>query len=130
MATFRKRESGGWQTQIRRKGYPAQSKSFRTKASAEAWVRSIEVDMDQGMFQSRIEAESTTLGDLLDRYLSECTPKKRGAGPEACRIRALIRHPLAKRYVASVCSTEIAQYRDERLKKVSSGSVHRASTTR
>lgn len=125
MASFRKRGSGGWQAQIRRKGYPAQNKSFRTKALAEAWVRSIETDMDQGVFQSRKEAESTTLSELLERYLSERTPKKRGAEPEACRIRALMRHPLAKRYVASIRCTDIAQYRDERLRKVSSGSVRR-----
>ncbi len=128
MATYRKRKSGRWQAQVRRKGYPAQNKSFRTKALAEAWVRSIEVDMDQGMFESRKEAESTTLGELLERYLRERTPKKKGAEPEACRIGALKRHPLAKRYVASVRSTDIAQYRDERLKKVSSGSVRRELT--
>ena len=128
MATYRKRKSGRWQAQVRRKGYPAQNKSFRTKALAEAWVRSIEVDMDQGMFQSRKEAESTTLGELLERYLCERTIKKKGAEPEACRIGALKRHPLAKRYVASVRSTDIAQYRDERLKKVSSGSVRRELT--
>ncbi len=67
MATYRKRKSGRWQAQVRRKGYPAQNKSFRTKALAEAWVRSIEVDMDQGMFQSRKEAESTTLA--IEAYL-------------------------------------------------------------
>jgi len=53
--------------------------------------------MDQGMFQSRKEAESTTLGELLERHLCERTIKKKGAEPEACRIRALIRHPLANR---------------------------------
>ena len=128
MASYRKRKSGRWQAQVRKKGYPTQTKSFRTKALAEAWVRSIEVDMDQGTFQSRREAESTTLQELLHRYLRERTPKKRGAEPEACRIRALMRHPLARRYVASVRSTDIAQYRDERLSRVSPGSVRRELT--
>jgi hypothetical protein len=34
--------------------------------------------MDQGMFESRKKAESTTLGELLERYLRERTPKKKG----------------------------------------------------
>ena len=40
--------------------------------------------MDQGMFGSRKEAESTTLGELLEHYLCERTIKKKGAEPEAC----------------------------------------------
>ena len=73
MASYRKRGSNQWQAQVRKKGYPLQSKTFRTKAAAEAWVRSIECEMDQGVFVSRNEAETTTLGELLDRYLIEFT---------------------------------------------------------
>jgi hypothetical protein len=125
MASFRKRGSGGWQAQVRRKGYPAQSKSFRTRAAAVRWVRSIDFEMDQGLFVSRSEAESTTVAELLDRYLREYTPQKKGAGPESCRIRALIRHPLAERFIATIHSLDIARYRDERLQKVTPGSVRR-----
>ena len=128
MATYRKRCSGHWQAQIRRKGYAAQNKSFRTRALAEAWVRSIEYEMDQGAFVSRKEAETTTLGELLERYIEEQTPKKKGAGPEACRIHALLRHPLADRYVAAIRGMDIAQYRDERTEKVTDGSVRRELT--
>ena len=84
MASFRKRGSGGWQAQVRRKGYPPQSKSFPTRVAADQWVRSIEYEMDQGLFVSRNEADTTTVGELLNRYLSEYTPHKRGSGPEAC----------------------------------------------
>ncbi len=86
MASFRKRGSGQWQAQVRKKGYPTQTKSFRTRAAATQWVRSIEYEMDQGLFVSRNEAETTTVGELLDRYLIEYTADKKGAGPEACRI--------------------------------------------
>jgi len=128
MASFRKRGSGGWQAQVRRKGYPAQSKSFPTRAAAVRWVRSIEFEMDQGTFVSRNEAETTTVAELLTRYLSERTALKRGAGPESYRIRALLRHPLALRYVGAVRGVDIAKFRDERLAKVSNGSVRRELT--
>ncbi len=125
MATYRKRKSGRWQTQVRRKGYPAQSKSFPTRAAAVKWVRSIEYEMDQGFFISRNEAEATTLGELLDRYLIEYTADKKGVVSETCRIRKLLRHPLSKRFVASIRGIDMARYRDERLKEVSGPSVRR-----
>ena len=127
-AETRKRGSGGWQAQVRRKGYPPQSKSFSTKAAAAQWVRSIEVEMDQRVFVSRHAADTTTVAELLERYLRERTVRKKGAGPESCRIRALLRHPLAKRYVGTVRSGDIARYRDERLLDVTDGSVRRELT--
>ncbi len=90
MASFRKRDSGLWQAQVRKKGYPTQTKSFKTRAAATQWVRSIEYEMDQGFFMSRNEAESTTIAELLNRYLQEYITQKRGAGPETCRIRAIL----------------------------------------
>ena len=128
MASFRKRGSGRWQAQVRKKGYPTQTKSFSTRAAAAQWVRSIEYEMDHGLFVSRNEANTTTIAELLDRYLQEYTSQKRGAGPEACRIRALLRHPLAKRFIGTVHGVDIAGYRDERLTKVTPGSLRRELT--
>lgn len=125
MATFRKRGPHQWQAQVRKKGYPLQTKTFETKAAAETWARATEYEMDQGLFVSRAEAESTTLGELLQRYLEEVTPLKKGASPEAARIRALLRHKLANRYVAGIRGVDIARYRDKRLKKVSPGTAKR-----
>ncbi len=94
MATFRKRGPWQWQAQARKKGQPLQTKTFETRALAEQWARAIEVEMDKGVFVSRAEAESTTLTELLERYLVEITPLKKGAEPETNRLRALMRHPL------------------------------------
>ena len=110
---------------IRRRGYPAESRTFETKAAAERYARGIESEMDNGTFVSRAEAESTTLAELLERYLAEVTTCKKGAEPETYRIRALLRHPLASRIVATIRSADIAAYRDERLADVTPGSVKR-----
>ena len=125
MATFRKRGPYQWQAQVRRQGHPPQTKTFETKAAAEAWARATECEIDQGVFVSRAEAESTTLGELLNRYLTEITPSKKGAEPESARIRSLLRHPLADRYLASIRGVDMARYRDERLKKVVPATVKR-----
>lgn len=125
MATLRKRGPFQWQAQVRKKGHPLQTRTFETRAAAQTWARAIEYEIDQGLFVSRAEAESTTLGELLRRYLAEVTPSKKGADPEAARIRALLRHPLAQRIVAGIRGVDIARYRDERLRKVCPGTAKR-----
>ena len=125
MASFRKRGPYQWQAQVRKKGQPLQTKTFETRALAEQWARAIEVEMDRGVFVSRAEAESTTLKELLERYLVEVTPLKKGAVPETNRLRALMRLPLARHYVAGIRGVDIARYRDVRLQTVSSGTVKR-----
>ena len=62
MATFRKRGEYQWEAQIRKKGFPPQSKTFNTKAQAEAWVSVIESEMVRGVFISRAAAERKNLG--------------------------------------------------------------------
>jgi hypothetical protein len=108
MATFRKRDPYQWQTQVREKGYSPQSKTFDTRAAAEQWAREVEHEMDRGIFVSRVEAESTTLRELLERYLEEVTPLKKGAASESTRIGAFLKHPLAQRIVAGIRSFDIA----------------------
>ncbi|VAW74281.1 hypothetical protein MNBD_GAMMA15-1810, partial [hydrothermal vent metagenome] len=125
MATFRKRGPWQWQAQVRKKGQPLQTKTFETRAHAEQWARAIEVEMDKGVFISRAEAESTTLKELLERYLVEVTPLKKGAAAETNRLRVFMKHPLAGRFVAGIRGVDIARARDERLQKVSSSTVKR-----
>ncbi|WP_233093220.1 MULTISPECIES: site-specific integrase [Pseudomonas] len=116
MATIRNRGEYQWEAQIRRKGYPAQRKTFETKSDAQAWARMIESEIDRGIFVSRVEAERTAFHQLIDRYISEIAPKHKGAYSEIKRLEALKRHPLATRIVATLTSSDFARYRDERLK--------------
>jgi len=89
MATIRNRGEYQWEAQIRRKGYPAQRKTFETKADAQAWARMIESEIDRGIFVSRVEAERTAFHQLIDRYISEIAPKHKGAYSEIKRLEAL-----------------------------------------
>ncbi|MDK2848823.1 MAG: hypothetical protein PWP34_2176 [Desulfuromonadales bacterium] len=115
MASINKRGPYQWQVKIRRKGYPLQSKTFETEEDAKKWARLIESEMDRGVFISQAEAEKTTLQEALERYKKEITPGKKGAKQEISRINVLSASPLAPRYLASIRSTDIAKYRDDRL---------------
>ena len=125
MADIRKRGPYQWQVRIRKKGFPTQTKTFDTKAEAEAWSRSVENEMDRGIFVSRKESERTPLFEALDRYMKEITGKKKGAYQESRRIENLKVHHLAKRFLSSIQGKDIAEYRDERLKSVSAATLRR-----
>lgn len=118
MASIIKRGPHQYQAQIRRGGYPTQTKTFETRADAEAWAASVELDMRRGRFLDRTEAEKTSLSEVLERYLAEVTPLKRGARQEQYRIRQLMRTPLALRKIADLRGVDFSRYRDERLRKV------------
>ncbi|MFM8575700.1 MAG: tyrosine-type recombinase/integrase [Limnohabitans sp.] len=124
MASFRHR-GGKWQARVLRNGYPDQTKTFETKADAEKWARALESEIDKGQFVNVNEAQRTTLGDLIARYLTEVTPSMKGASEDTIRLKAIMRRPIARWSMANLSAARIAAYRDERLKEVSAGTVIR-----
>lgn len=112
MAAINKRGPHQWRAQIRKTGFPPQSKTFTTKAEAEAWVQMTESEMTRGVWVSRGEAESTSLDEALKRYELEITPGKKTANGEKSFIRILRATSLARRSLASIRSTDVAQLRD------------------
>ena len=97
-----------WQAHVRRRGYPAQVRTFDTKAEAEEWAHSIESEIRRGVFVSRVEAEQTTLREALDRYQSIVTRRKRGANQERYVVAAWQASRLASRSLASIRGKDIA----------------------
>ena len=123
MATIRSREDRdgitiGWQAQIKRKGFPLQVKTFRTKAEAKEWATVTESEMMRGVFVQRTESEQTTVHDLLSRYADEVLPNLKGGHKELSRIKAL-QAGLGKYSLAAINSSIIAKYRDKRLSTIS-----------
>lgn len=124
MASYRQR-SGKWQARVLRDGYPDQTKTFATKADAEKWARALESEIDKGQFVSVSEAQRTTLGNVIERYLAEVTPSMKGASEDTIRLKAIMRKPIARWSMANLSAARIATFRDERLREVSAGTVIR-----
>lgn len=118
MASIINRGPFQYQAIIRRKGYPSVTKTFESKRDAEDWSKVTEAEMVRGVFVSRTEAERTTLGELLERYLADVTPTKKGWREEKSRIQRFMKHPLALRMLAALRAVDFTKYRDERLKEV------------
>ncbi|MCV9916673.1 site-specific integrase [Burkholderia pseudomallei] len=112
MATITKRGPYQWRAQVRRHGYPAQSKTFNTKVEAEAWANMIESEMARGIWVSRGEAETTTLYEALTRYEKEISTLKKGSVQEISLLKACKATDLARRPLASVRSIDLAKIRD------------------
>lgn len=123
MASITVRGPHQYQAQVRRKGYPTQTRTFESKTEAKAWAAVLESEMARGVFIDRSEAERTTLGDALQRYAQEVTPHKKSAANELSLIRRWQKHPLALRSLASLYGVDFAGYRDARRKVVSDNTV-------
>lgn len=124
MANIRKLGQN-WQARVRRRGFPDETKSFPTKAEAERWARSIEGEMDRGEFVSRAEAEQTTFGEVIQRYMETITPTKRGHVEESIRLKATLRHRIARLSMANLTPQAIADFRDDRLSTCKANTVIR-----
>lgn len=113
MASFSKRGLY-WRAQIRAKGQDTISRTFDTKAQAQAWARSVENEMDRGVFVDRRESEQTTLAEAIERYKREIIPLKAHPKQECQRVDRWLQNPLAKRYLATLRGFDFAKYRDSR----------------
>jgi len=120
MATIRKYR-GKFNVQIRRKGYPFISRTFANLTTAKRWATATEADMERNLYVAPAEG---TLGELLDRYKKEISPLHKSHEIEAYRLKTLKKH-LGSQRLATLTSTVIAKYRDERLKTVSAASLKR-----
>jgi len=80
MASIRKRKyTNGirWEARVRRPPYPTLSKTFSLKADAEAWASDIERKIERGDV-SPTNKSNQTVAEIIERYLAEVTPLKRG----------------------------------------------------
>ena len=123
MASVDQLPSGLWHVRVRRKGYPAQRKSFTRKEDAEAWARKVEGDLDRGQWTDRASGETITLHVLLDDYAREVAPLKRGAEVEIIRLRSLQRDPISSYNMLAISPAVVARWRDARLAGGAAGST-------
>lgn len=126
MATITKR-GNGWAVQIRRKGFPQQTRTLPTKSDALAWAREQEGRIDRALAPINLKLlKGTTLRDVLERYLTEVTPTKDSAYTEEVRLKKLLREQaFCNLALADLSPKAFSEYRNARLAVVKPGTVHR-----
>jgi integrase len=105
-----------FQAVVRVKGHETVCHTFDTKALAEEWFNETRLSIRKGRYVSSREAEKTTLSEALDRYEREISSQKKGHRREKTRIKHWKNHSLGKRFLDAIRGSDIASYRDERLK--------------
>ena len=120
MATFRKR-ADKWQARVQRSGQSSLAKSFNTKADAVKWARHTESQLDLGTLAPK--AAMPPLMRIVDRYLAEVSPTKKGSKQELNRGRQIARTALGLMQLDKITSEVVSKYCDGRLREVSNNTV-------
>jgi len=113
MATIRKKGDYQWHVQVRKKGWPAQTKTFTHRADAEAWASDIERQMRLGTFVDRSTAEKTTIKDLIGIYREKELPAKRGN--HFGHALGVLEEHFGKYAVASITSPLVVKFKEKRI---------------
>ena len=113
MATYRKR-NGKWQAIVRHKEIGTRAGSFHTKQAAIKWATGEERRITEGEL-GVMKPSKVTLVELLQRYVADVLPPKRGALTEGQRLQRLISDPVSSLRASQLTSQAIAAFRDRRL---------------
>jgi integrase len=125
MATIRKKRQK-WEVQIRRTGLRPISKSFHAFKDAEAWARHMEVQADRkDLPPDRKALDRVTLGELVERYRTTVSIKKRSYDKERYFLKVFGDHPLCRKFLSEITAADFAAYRDERIREVKPTSLKR-----
>ena len=117
MASFEKR-LGKWRVHVYVQG-ERESRTFHTKAEAAQWALRREGELGGRITQGH------TVADAFARYRDSVSPRKRGHRWEELRLNALSGSTLGALRIANLQPSDLAAWRDDRLKKVSGSTVAR-----
>ena len=124
MASIRKRNNR-WEVRVRRSGQPTQTKTFTLKSDAQQWAREAEIALEKGELLQKPRANPTTLGESVKRYLVEVAIHHKGVASERYRLWAMADRLGKAKPMTIITSKDIASYKVERQKEVTSASVRR-----
>lgn len=124
MASLRKRNDR-WEVRVRRSGQPTQTKTFTLKSDALQWAREAEIALEKGELLQNPKTVPISLEEAVRRYLDEVAIHHKGAASERYRLGAMVKRLGGKKPLALTTSKDIASYKVERQKEVTSASVRR-----
>src|SRR3990167_407968 len=133
MASIEKRKTKDgtaiFRVKVRLKGFPEQNASFECLTDARRWAQQTESAIREGRHFKTSEAKRHTLGELIDRYISDVLPHK----PKNKNNRTLHlnwwKSELGKFTLADVTPALIAEHRDKLAKTTTNRGGLRSPST-
>jgi len=132
MASIKKRTSNGqttYQVQVRLKGYPQQTATFKRLTDAKKWASDTESDIRHGRHFKTIEAKKHTFAEMIDRYIEKKLPET----PKSIKQRTpqLLRwkKELGAYLLSEITASRIVEIKEKMLsEKVPNGNKRSPST--
>ena len=113
MTTIRKRQ-GKYQVQVRLQGQQI-SKTFKQLKDAKKWGVFYESKINLGN-ELEIVDKNLSLRDLINRYLSEITPTKKGSEREKQRLNRLLKEPIVNQKIYQLRTGDFLKFKNKRVK--------------
>ena len=112
MASIRKRNNK-YQVQVRLSGQKI-SKTFNHLKDAQKWSTFYENKINLGN-ELEVLDKNLTLADLINRYLLEITPLKKGWHMESIRLRRLLRQKISSKTIRELKTKDFVDYKNIRI---------------
>ena len=119
--SIHQRKNGSWRAQIRKVGFPNESKDFLTHEAADEWgLRRLSEIQVTGRLINRQLAERTSLGQAIEAYIAKVTatrPAENSRVSEEARLRRFLREEkyLCDHALAYIAPPMLEAWRDRRL---------------
>lgn len=118
-----------YRVKVRLKGVACQSATFTRLTDAKRYAQSTEVAIREGRHFKSAESKRHTLGDLVDKYITEVLPNKPKNSVNTQRNLLWWKKEIGFNLLADVTPAIIAQHRDSLLKGITSRGTKRSPST-
>ncbi|MFM0192386.1 site-specific integrase [Paraburkholderia strydomiana] len=110
-----------WRAQVRKRGQKSIAKTFRTKGAAEAWARSVEVEIDKG--RNVADAATVKVGELIRKYRETREESGRPVKPKSNEdyILQRLQDEFESDFAAQLTTQRIVQFAQKRKKSGAGG---------
>ena len=115
--------------EVRLKGYPAQTATFKRLTDAKKWVQDTESAIREGRHFKTVEAKKHTLADLVDRYIKDVLPSKAEQGEKQRPQLEWWKAKMGASLLSDVTPALIVQYRDELASGITYRGTQRSNAT-
>jgi integrase len=117
MATIKERTAKDgtprYTVEVRLKGYPPQTATFKRKTDANKWIQDTESAIRDGRHFKTVEAKKHTLADLVDRYIKDVLPNKPKQIKDQTQQLTWWKEKVGSYLLADITPALIVQCRDE-----------------
>ena len=112
MASIRKRQAK-YQVQVRLQGHKI-SKSFSNLKDAQKWSSYYENKINLGVELEVID-KNISLADLINKYLIEITPLKKGHFMESVRLKRILRDNIVNKKIYQLKTKDFIEFKNRRI---------------